>query len=54
MIVSIDNGKGQQLVCNIIGVDHELNINSVFVTSKGEDYLNNKNLLFGANEYLGP
>ena len=54
MIVSVDNGKGHKLICDIIGVDSEFTINSLFVTNKGDQYLNDKSLLYTANEYTGP
>ena len=54
MIVSVDNGKGHKLVCDVIGVDSEFTINSLFVTNKGDQYLQDKSLLYTANEYTGP
>jgi hypothetical protein len=38
----------------VIGVDQELTINSIFVSNKGDQYLNDKSLLYTGTEYVGP
>ena len=42
------------MVAEIMSVDLELSINNIFVTSKGQNYLNDKTLTYTGNEYLGP
>lgn len=37
-----------------MGVDSQISINSVFVSNNGVQYLNNKSLLYTAQEYTGP
>lgn len=37
-----------------MSVDLELSINNIFVSSKGQQYLNDKTLTYTGNEYLGP
>ena len=42
------------MVAEIISVDLELSINNVFITSKGQAYLDDKTLTYTGTEYLGP
>jgi hypothetical protein len=37
-----------------MSVDLELSINNLFVTKKGQEYINDKTLTYTGNEYLGP
>lgn len=37
-----------------MSVDLELSINNIFVTKKGQDYLEDRSLTYTGNEYLGP
>lgn len=37
-----------------MSVDLELSINNLFVTKKGQEYINDKTLTYTGSEYLGP
>ena len=53
-VVCIENKSGNSIIVELTTNEGQINVNSMFTTNKGQDYIDNRLLTFSSVEYTGP
>lgn len=53
-VICLDSGKPDKMILEMVSIDGEMNINSLFTTKKPDAYLENKSYVLTGSEYNGP